>query len=108
MSDRTIFDEAAEALASHQWGDHPRAAHREHHFDSACKVCRGDIEAMAAVVLQVAEKRFRSFAEQYRKAEPTQTPLGAQWSATEQAIEWDAVADLIVKGLPAKTEADRA
>lgn len=41
----------AQALSRHPWNSYPHAAHREHNFDSACGVCRGDVEALANVAL---------------------------------------------------------
>lgn len=106
MPDETLLDEAGEVLASHQWGEGPWTIHSRHNFSADCKVCQGDTEAMAAVMLRVVEKRFRKQAERYRQAGPKQTTLGAQWSATQQAIEWDHIADMIAEGLPTEEVSD--
>src|ERR1043166_4986611 len=45
---------AVEALGARPWNSYPRAAHREHNFDSACAVCRGDVEPIARVILEAA------------------------------------------------------
>lgn len=45
---------AAEALGAHPWNSYPHAAHGEHNFDSACAVCRADLEPIARVVLEAA------------------------------------------------------
>jgi hypothetical protein len=45
---------AAEALGAHRWNSYPRAAHREHNFDSACMVCRANLEPITRVVLEAA------------------------------------------------------
>jgi hypothetical protein len=107
VPEKTIHAEAVEALASHQWGSLPDSAHRGHQFDSSCAVCRGDTEAMAAVVLRVAEKRMRAIADRFREKAPKQATLGAQWSGEEQGRQWDEVADLIARGLPIEAEAGR-
>lgn len=99
MAEKTFLDEAADELAAYD--------RNECGYD-LFEGCAEYAVPAAAVVLRVVEKRFRAIAEQYRKAGPKQTTLGAQWSATQQAIEWDAVADLIAKGLPDKREATDA
>ena len=45
---------AVEALGAHPWNSYPHAAHREHTFDSACMVCRADLEPIARVILEAA------------------------------------------------------
>ncbi|MFG1683530.1 hypothetical protein ACGFNP_25400 [Nonomuraea sp. NPDC049269] len=45
---------AVEALGAHPWNSYPHAAHREHNFDSACMVCRADLEPIARVILEAA------------------------------------------------------
>jgi hypothetical protein len=95
MADHTILDEAADALAAYD--------RNECGYD-LFEGCAEYAVPAAAVVLRVVEKRLRGLAEQYRQAGPKQRTLGAQWSATKQSTEWDFVADLIAKGLPAETE----
>lgn len=57
MSDTPTGD--VDALVSHAWAPHPRSAHREHNYDSACAICRGDVAAMLAVVAPVIAERAR-------------------------------------------------
>lgn len=104
MGERPILDEVGEALRSYQWGAGAWTIHDKHNFSAECKVCQGDTSAMSAVVLRAAEKRFRSIAQRFRDAEAEQTTLGAQWSAAEQARQWDEVADMLAKDLPADSE----
>jgi len=44
-------------LKSHTWGhEYENAAHEDHTFDGGCKVCRGDVDAIAARALLVVEQ----------------------------------------------------
>lgn len=49
----------AQALAIHPWNSYPRAAHGEHNYDSACGVCRGDLEALANVAVHALAEAGR-------------------------------------------------
>ena len=107
MADRTILAEAVEALVTADRVDGRACPDRLLDiFRPGCADCEREAQEISAVVLRVVEGRFRSFAERYREAGPKQRTLGAQWSATEQAIQWDFVADLVAKGLPAEETTD--
>lgn len=52
-----LADLIAADLKSHRWGhEYENAAHEEHTFDGGCKLCRGDVDAIAARALQVVER----------------------------------------------------
>lgn len=101
MADRTILDEASKAICTADHIDERECPHRLLSiFDpECCQECDAEARALAAIVLAVAEKRFRGIAQRFRDAETEQTTLGAQWSAAEQARQWDEVADMLAKGL---------
>lgn len=53
-SDPGLTDLIAADLKSHTWGHgYENAAHEDHTFDGGCKVCRGDVDAIAARALLV-------------------------------------------------------
>ena len=55
--DPGLTDLIAADLKSHTWGhEYENAAHEDHTFDGGCKVCRGDVDAIAARALLVVEQ----------------------------------------------------
>lgn len=60
-TDRVSADQLADWLGRHEWYTHPehpggkaahaRSAHRAHHYDHQCAICRGDLDQIATVVL---------------------------------------------------------
>jgi len=54
--DRPEIGELAQALASHRWrldGPGDWSVHRVHIYSADCALCRGDVHAIAAVVLEI-------------------------------------------------------